>query len=55
MRHSVDLQIYDLLVLPLLDKGGEGWGDFAHMNTCHDSVLIIRMASKILIITIIRM
>ena len=54
-RRSVELHFYDLLVPPLLDKGGEGWGDFAYMNTCHGSVLIIRMARKTLIITLIRM
>lgn len=54
--HHAELHFYDLLVLPLLDKGREGWRrDFAYMRTCHGSVLKIRMACKVLIIEIIRM
>lgn len=53
--HPVELHFYDLLVLPLLDRGGEELGNFAYMNTWHGAVLIIRMTCEVLIIKVIRM
>lgn len=54
--HPIGLHFFDLLVLPLLDKGGEGWRkNLAYVRTCHGSVLKIRMACKVLIIKIISM